>query len=393
MSSDPIKIGYITGVTGSNATPARNQALGVQLAVEEVNEQGGILGRPVVLITRDDKMDPLHAKKCAEGLIYDEKVDALIGTLSSSTVIAVNTEAVKAEKLFVSICQTNTITDHEHLGMYSFHEALTPHITAQMIGKWSIKNLGKRWVLMCYDFPFGYDCLEAYKEVIPRMGGEILAIIVVPLGATPEQYMTHFSKIVALKPDVLAFTSFGEDQVNFIKAAHRTSLVKEMSVVHTISDLFVVYHVPLDQLVGMYWSVNFYWQLEQTIPASRSFVERFRKRWGGELPSGYAGYGYSGVYEICSALEGALTSSTPENSVKFLEGRNYGHYKGRQWWRPCDHQSFQDIYMMRFNGPEESQYKYDIGEIIDTIKWDLDIERTCQHLGQEQFTGGHSQKK
>lgn len=390
MPSDSIKIGFITGLTGPHAAPARSQSLGVQLAIEEMNDQGGILGKKIELVVRDDGMDPARSKKHAQELIQEEKVDAVTGTLSAGTILAINEECVQAGVPMVGICQTNVLTNSGHLGPYSFHEALTPHITAQMISKWAIKNLGKRWVLMYYDFPFGHDTVASFKEMVPLMGGEIVSIIEIPLGTTPEEYARYFPDILAQKPDVLSVTNFGEDQISFMRAAHQAGLVEEMSIVHTISDLFIVDSIPLEQLVGMHWSVNFYWQLEQTIPSAKSFVERFRNRWNGELPTGYSGYGYSGMIELLKGLEAGGVYPLDKNKMtEFLEGRSYDHYKGRQWWRPCDHQSFQDIYMMRFKGPEESQSTYDIGEIIDTVKWDLDIERTCQHLGHKEFIKGH----
>ena len=122
-------------------------------------------------------------------------------------------------------------------------------------------------------------------------------------------------------------------------------------------------------------------------------MESFRNKFEGDTPSGYAGYAYSATTEFLLAAQAQEKYPIDYDAfTRFLEGRTYDHYKGDQWWRPCDHQSFQNLYMLRFKGPEESTHKYDIGEILDTVEWDLDIERDCRTLGHADFLEGHIKK-
>jgi len=117
------------------------------------------------------------------------------------------------------------------------------------------------------------------------------------------------------------------------------------------------------------------------MPSAKHFVTAFKELSGGELPTGYAGYAYAGVKEFLLAAQESGIPFSPKTLQMFLEGRSYDHYKGPQWWRPCDHQSFQDFYVLRFKGPEESTHKSDIAELIGTVSWDLSAERTCKELG------------
>ena len=165
---------------------------------------------------------------------------------------------------------------------------------------------------------------------------------------------------------------------------------EEMSVILGISDTPIIEDLDLVDLAGMYWGTNFYWSLEDSIPSAKEFVSAFREAYDGELPSGYAGYAYAGMMELLSALlETGTEPIDPIAVTRFLEGRSYDHYKGSQWWRPCDHQSFQDFYILRFKGPEESVHQYDIGEVLGTVEWDLDIARTCAELGHSEREDGH----
>lgn len=384
-----IKLGFISGFNSPYGIVVKNQFKGTELAVDEINAQGGVGGRMVELVVRDDEMKVDLAHECARELIEEERVDLLVGTLSSATAAAVNEHAKEAGIPMMVINQVN-INEAKYLGPYTFHECVTPHITSQLVGRWGVEHLGKRWFFIVPDYQWGYESYASSQDVMKKLGGVDLGVVKIPLGASVEDFAAHFPEILAAKPDVLAVTNFGSDQINFIKAANEAGLKKEMSILLGISDTPIIEELNLDQLVGMYWGVNFYWSLEDTIPTAKAFVEQFRKKYDGELPSGYAGYAYAGTKEFLIAAGEAGGDPIDYNAMaKFLEGRSYDHYKGSEWWRPCDHQSFQDFYILRFKGPEESTHKYDIGEVLGTVTWDLDIERTCVDLGHGDREDGY----
>ncbi len=377
----PIKFGFTCGFTGPYTQIVENQIKGAVLAVEEINALGGIAGHSISFLAKDDQMDTVMAKMMMSEFL-EEKTDIIAGSISASSQLETNRLARAHGIPFISVSQSNTITTAEHLGPYTFHEGLSPHMTAQLLGRWGVEHLGKRWVLIVADYQWGYEIESSLVSVVHKHGGNVLSIIRVPLGSGPEVFAQYIDAILALKPDVLSVTNLGWDQASFIQAANSRGLKKEMSILHTISEVTIVDMVPLESLVGMYWGVNFYWGLEAHIPSARNFVQKFRERYNGELPTGYAGYAYSGTKEILNAFQQlGVYPLNNDKATQFLEGRSYDNYKGGQWWRPCDHQSFQDIYVLRFKGPEESLHHYDIGEIVSTVSWDLDIERTCENLG------------
>ena len=388
-----IKVGFVSGFNSPYGTVVKNQFKGAQLAVEEVNKKGGILGKKIELLDRDDEMKPDLAETVAKELIEKEKVHLMAGTLSSATATVVNKIAKEAGIPMMVINQVN-ITHAENLGPYTFHECVTPYITSQLVGRWGLEHLGKRWFFVIPDYQWGYESYESSQIVIKKMGGVDLGVAKVPLGGKPEDFEKIIPQILEAKPEVLAATNFGGDQVNFIKAVHKFGLKKEMSIILGIADIPIVEDLSMEELVGMYWGVNFYWGLEDSIPTAKQFVSSFKERFDGELPSGYAGYAYAGILEFLDAAGQAPGNPIDyDKMAAFLEGRSYDRYKGKQWWRPCDHQSFQDFYILRFKGPEESKHKYDIGEIMGTVTWDLDIARTCEELGHSEHLGGFFEKK
>ncbi|MBI1957500.1 MAG: ABC transporter substrate-binding protein [Candidatus Niyogibacteria bacterium] len=388
-----LKIGFISGFESPYGIVVKNQFKGAQLAVAEFNAQGGILGMPVELVWKDDKMKVELATQVATEAIEKDKVDLLVGTLSAATATEVNRLAVAAGIPFISINQVSAITEAPNMGPYTFHEGFTPYITAQLVGKWGLEHVGKRWFCLVPDYQWGHESYAAYQSVLKKLGGEDLGVAKFPLGSKPEDFPKFFADIRKAKPDVLCVTSFGHDQINFIKAAHQAELKKDMSIILGISEISIADAVSLDEMVGMYWGVNFYWGLENSIPSAKKFVDAFRQKFDGDTPSGYAGYAYSATMEFLLAAQAQGKYPIDHDAfTRFLEGRSYDHYKGSQWWRPCDHQSFQNLYVLRFKGPEESKHKYDIGEILSTVEWGLDIERDCQTLGHADYLEGRIKK-
>lgn len=389
-SEQTIKVGFVSGFNSPYGIVVKNQFKGAQLAVEEVNKAGGVLGRTVVLIEKDDQMKVDLAAAITKELIEKDTVDLLIGTLSAATAIEANKVARAAGIPFICVNQVNAVTNAENLGPYTFHEGFSAYMNSQLAGKWGFEHLGKRWFFMVPDYTWGYESYESYQIILKKLGGEDLGVAKVPLGAKEEDYAKHFPEILKLKPDVLAVTNFGSDQINFIRATHKAGIKKEISTMLTLSDIAIAEVVGPEELVGMYWGTHFYWGIQDHIPSAKKFVTAFRERFDGEYPTGYAGYAYSATLEFLTAAEAAGGYPIDYNKMaKFLEGRTYDHYKGKQWWRPCDHQSFQDLYMLKFKGPEEATHKYDIGEILGTVPWDLEIERSCESLGHGGHQWGH----
>ena len=118
MSDTPvIKIGLISGFESPHGLVAKNQYKGAQLAVDKVNAQGGVLGKKIELLPRDDQMQPALAALHTKELIGGEKVDLLTGTLSAHTATEVNRISVRAGVPFFGICQTSSITKAPDMGI------------------------------------------------------------------------------------------------------------------------------------------------------------------------------------------------------------------------------------------------------------------------------------
>jgi branched-chain amino acid transport system substrate-binding protein len=268
---------------------------------------------------------------------------------------------------------------------------MTPQMNAQSISRWVFGNLSNSWFLLVVDYEWGHQNRDVCLEFAEKNKVKIKGVIKFPLGSG--RFTQYFPKILRSKAETLIVASWGTDQLAFVDQAAKGGLKKKLSIVNTLSELTIAQKMDPSAAAGMYWGANFYWGLSEQIPSARQFVNDFKKAFK-VFPTGYAGYAYSGVKELLWALEQSKEYPVqPDKITALLEARTYDHYKGKQWWRPCDHQSFQDLYILKFKGPEERKGPNDFAEVLGSVSWDMGIERTCEELGHKEHLWGHALKK
>jgi len=388
---ETIRLGFISGLSGVYGWSAQDQLRGITLAVEAINSGAGISGKKLSIISRDDTSDPKKAAAGTRDLIEKEKIDFMVGGLSAGTQLFINEEMKKAGLLFISIGQSNEITTAKHLGPYTFHEALTPYMTVWGMGKWVFENLGKKIFIVMSDYEWGWHILSAYEVLAKEAGAQIVGVAKIPFPAkASNDFSKHFPAILKAKPEVLIAANFGADQLKFIEDVNTAGLQRKMSIVNTLSELPVMERISPEKATGLYWGGHFYWGLKDMLPEANNFVSLYTKRFNG-VPSGYAAYGYSGAMELLLAAQKVNRYPiNPKAIAEELEGNAYAHCKDKQWWRPCDHQSMQDYYILKLKGAEDRAHPHDISEIIGVTPWDLDMERSCQKTGNGAYLWGHT---
>lgn len=371
---DPIKLGAITSYTGPYGTWANDQVKGIKLAVEEFNAKGGVLGRQVVVLDRDDKLNPGEAVKKYKELVDKEKIDIIMGTLSAATVVAVNEETKKNNMLFMALCQSQEITAVPDFGPYTFHEAMTPYMTARAQGNWILENLGKKCYFMAANYAWGNQIYDSFTKLLTEKGATNLGVVKHPLGTT--DFSAFFPTIMAANPEVLIIANAGADQVNSLKQLVSFGLRDKMKIAYILGETTTGKEAGQSNLTGIYFGTQFYWELQETVPSAKKFVTAYQAKWG-HPPTGYAGYAYSGTVELLGAIERAK-ALTPDKVAKQIEGREYDNYKGKQWWRACDHQSFQDWFILK--GRQATKGEWGFFDIAGRIAANEALERTCDEL-------------
>src|SRR5213083_1153290 len=182
QSKDPVRIGFPLPLTGPFAAIAGDMKQGAELAVDELNAKGGILGRKVELLVRDDQLKPQVGAQRTQELIEKENCQFIVGGLAAHVQMAINEQTKKAKVLFISTSQSDEISAKPDTSPITFHEALNPTITSRVMGTWIAQNLGKKWWIIYADYAWGKQNNAVLNETAKKHGVTVLGSTPYPLG-------------------------------------------------------------------------------------------------------------------------------------------------------------------------------------------------------------------
>ncbi len=378
QSKDPIRIGFPLPLTGPFGAIATDMQRGATLAMEEVNARGGLLGRKVEVLFRDDQLKPAVGAQRTKELIENEKVQFVVGGLAAHVQMAINEQTKKSKVLYISVSQSDEISAMPDTSPLTFHEALNPTITGRAVGTWAVQNLGKKWWIVYADYAWGKQNNAVFSEVLKKHNATLLGSTPYPLG-NPE-FSAHLPKIQAAKPEVLLAVTPGADGVAFLKQAISFGMKKEMRIVAPLHFLPYVKEGGGDLFSDVYGGTNFYWEVQDTVPQARRVVEAWTKRFN-VPPDSYGGYGYSGILEVVRGVE--LAKSTDADAVANALRANptYDHYKGKQWWRKCDNKAFQDMWIIKGLPQNRVRGEWGYFDVVAKISANEELDRTCAEKG------------
>ena len=373
----PIKIGFPTPLTGAFSAEAQDQARAAELAIKEFNEAGGFNGRKAELLVRDDKLNPGEAATRTLELIEKDKVDYVVGSLSAATQLSINAVCKERKVIFNSISQSDAINEVKDWSIYTFHEALNPTMTAGAVARYAIPRFGKKIVFLTADYAYGHEMVRAFERAGKKMGATTLADIRHPLGAA--DYSAFLPRIKALNPDILVLCNFGRDLVNSAKQCTDFGLKNSMKIVTPVLLYTARQAGGPEAFEGIMGGTSYYWGLEDRIPSAKIFNDRFRKAYGGAVPSDYGALGYSGIRSILQAIKNAKSTDTPK-VITALEQLKYDWYKGPEYYRKCDHQAVQSVILIDSKS-KNMKDKYDVFNILQIDPPSEENMRSCAELG------------
>ena len=375
--SETIRIGFPTPLTGPYAAEARDQVKSAELAVKLINDNGGVAGRKVELLVRDDKLNAGEAATRTLELIESDKVHAIVGALSSAVQLAVNEVTRARGVIYVSISQSDTINEVKDFSRFTFHEALNPHMTTAAVATHTFKK-GSKVAYLVADYAYGHEMLRGFKHAQAAIGAESAGEILHPLGVA--DYSTFMPRLRSMRPDILCICNFGRDQANAIKQAVDFGMKQQMKIVVPVLLYDQRLAIGPDAFEGVIGGSNYYWELEETNPSAKSFNNAFRAANGGAVPTDYGAYGFTGVYSLLLAMQTAGGADT-DKVIAALEELKYDVAKGPQHYRKCDHQSVQSVLVLESKKKADMKSEADLFNILAIEPPSETMLRTCAELG------------
>ncbi len=309
---------------------------GMELAVEEINAAGGVNGKKIELITRDDNANPGDAVRVAEELISREKIDVLAGTFLSNTGLAV-TDFAKQKKFF--FLAGEPLTDKIIWGSgnrYTFRLRPGTHMQAAMLVPEAVKLKKKRWAIVYPNYEYGQSAVAAFKQMLKaaQPDVEFVAEQAPPLGRLDAGSVVQ--ALADAKPDAIFNVLFGADLSKFVREGNTRGLFQGREVVSMLTGE-PEYLDPLRDEAPNGWIVTGYpWYGIQT-PEHKAFFLAYHGKYK-DYPRLGSVVGYTMIKSIAAGLKKAKSSET-DKLIAAFRGLQLESPFGKITYRAQDHQS------------------------------------------------------
>jgi branched-chain amino acid transport system substrate-binding protein len=332
----PIKIGVAGDLSGAGASIGQAWANAIKMGADEINAGGGILGRKIALSIRDTEFKVDVGIREAKDLVLREKVNFLLGGISSGVSLATSTAVSKEYKVIQIASVANTHRQTVELFQRYFFQVV-PHTfmegkAAAMVA--AKQPAWKTYYTIGYDYEFGRMQALAFVDTIKKLRPDVKIVGQhwPPVGET--DYTPYITSILAAKPEVVYSNLFEAGLAAFVKQALPYGFFQKVKFVSfaDVSSMTAVPEMP-EGILG-YTRGEFY--CENT-PEMKKFTEAFHQRYK-HYPVSYAVMGYDSLYVLKKAIEKAGTIET-EAVVKALEGLSYDSLRGKFTIRAFDHQA------------------------------------------------------
>jgi branched-chain amino acid transport system substrate-binding protein len=315
---------------------------GWELAQEEINASGGLLGRKLEIVSRDDGGTPGDAVRVAEELLSREKASVLMGTFASNVGLAVANLANQRKVLFLA---AEPLTDKivwENGNRYTFRLRPSTYMQTAMLIPEAAKLKKKRWAIVYPNYEYGQSATASFKKLLTQAQPDVefVAEQAPPLGKIDAGAVVQ--ALADAKPDAIFSSLFAADLQKFVREGNTRGLFKSTPVFNLLAGEPEYLDTLKDETPEGWWVTGYPWS-EISTPEHRRFREAYEKRWQ-DYPRAGSVVGYTSVYAIAGAVKKAQSADT-EKLVAALKGLEMQSAFGPIVWRAIDQQSTMGAYV------------------------------------------------
>lgn len=338
---------------------------GWELAVDEINSAGGVLGRKIEVVSRDDNGNPGDAVRVAEELVSRENVSLIFGTFLSNIGLAVTDFAKQRKVLFVA---AEPLTDKITWGngnRYTFRLRPSTYMQVAMLVPEAAKLKKKRWAIVYPNYEYGQSAAATFKQLLKaaQPDVEFVAEQAPALGRIDAGAVVQ--AVADAKPDAIFNVTFGADLSKFVREGNTRGTFKDRVVFSMLSGE-PEYLDPLkDEAPVGWWVTGYPWYSIQT-KEHDAFLRAYQAKFK-EYPRLGSVVGYSTVMSIAAALKKAGSTDT-EKMITAFRGLQLSTPFGPITYRASDHQSTMGAYIgvtaLGPNGGVMKQFRYIDGKAV-----------------------------
>jgi branched-chain amino acid transport system substrate-binding protein len=340
-SAQTIKVGEINSYSGM---PGFTQPYkkGWELALEEINAKGGVLGKKLEVISRDDASKPGDAVKITEELVVSDKVVMIGGTFLSNIGLAVTDFAAQKKVFFLAAEPLADQVVWEQGNRYTFRLRASVYMQAAMLVQEAAASKAKRWATIAPNYAYGQDAVKSFIAVLKkaRPDIEIVAQQWPALGRIDAG--AEIQALLRANPEGIYNVTFGGDLAKFVKEGNARGLFKDRTVVSLLTGE-PEYADPIGADFPEGWIVTGYpWSKIRT-PEHDAFAKAYQAKYN-DYPRLGSIVGYAWMYAVAGIIQKAGKTDT-ESLIKAARGIQLKSPMGPYYFRTLDHQSTLGAYV------------------------------------------------
>ncbi len=305
FAKEPVVIGSISPLTGTNAVQGNDMKNAEQLAMEEVNAAGGVLGRPLKILFEDTESRPKGGVDAAHKLVEVNKVPVIVGAYSSGISVPTG-EYTNAQKV-VQISVASTSPALRKIGPYFFNSIGLDEVIGTELAKFAMEDSGaKRFASITVNNPFGIGIEIWSKAYVEQHGGEVVTLV--RYDERKPDYRAEVERLFSKKPEAIFFTAYGTESKLILKQAYEMGLTPPKGWWADYLTMWVNEVIPetADGIKGLECGIGF--------GRYDHYRDAYVKRFGKEPATAFGAYGYDAVWLVALAIN--FANSTKSDDIR-----------------------------------------------------------------------------
>lgn len=292
--AEPVSIGAVIPLSGASATIGADQLRGIEIATEEVNAKGGVLGQPLKVIVEDSGGRPPSALDAARKLVTVNNVPLVIGEYSSGNTLPIGQYLVQQKRIHLNPASTSGLL--RDLGEGHFSLVGLDHVTTKFAADDIMAQGWRKAVIIAPNNAFGQGVIEQFTKHFKAVGGQVLASIAYPEGQTT--YRRELQQLAQAKPDVFVYSAYSREGAVINREASELGLNETPWYGYLLSMSTADSDPKTKQ--GQYGlEVNYIG------PNGGAYQDAYKKKYGEDFRTTWNGYTYDAVKIAAAAINKA----------------------------------------------------------------------------------------
>jgi branched-chain amino acid transport system substrate-binding protein len=360
--SDKIKIGHLTPLTGFLGALGAYAQLGLRMAEEEINGSGGVLGRPLDVMS-EDSVNPATAATKAQRMLEQDGAAFLMGEINSASALTIMQVAARNKRFYLQIGARSDALRGKNCNRYTFHVDIPSHVMVYAVGKALVRDnmmKDKKFFTLTADYLFGHDLAGAAKTFFDENGGKLIGDELVATDVT--EFSPYLLKIRQASPDIVCSNLAGNQVTNLIKQYAEFGL--PYPIVGFNLNTADAWAAGDGNLSGT-WPTIWYHTLD--VPSSKAFVANFIKKYG-KPPENHAWIEYVSLKIMAQAIAETKSTDTEQLIAYFEKEPQFDILKARKgYFRKWDHQLMQEAYPFTVKPKGQAKDQWDMLELGQAV--------------------------